>query len=128
MTPEFLASAPRLTGGSLTLAQVGLALMLAGGIGSCFPLWKSTTLSPDSIERRTYWTGMGTGLTLCFAACAPDWRLAVFSTLILGIGAVVIAFFKSNHIKINGRIYAADASKREPDRPPALAKNDENPY
>ena len=105
-----------------------MVVLLAGTIGSLFPLWKSATLSPDSIERRTYWTGTGVGLTLLFAAFAPNWKLAFLVVGALGFMIVFIAFFKSNHIKINGRIFAADAHNRKPDRPPALAKTDEDPY
>lgn len=125
---ELLADAPRPTGWSSGVFTFGLAIMLAGAVCSSFPLWKSASLSPDSIERRTFWTGTVVGLVLLFIACVPNWTMAFSLVGGLGFMLVFIAFFKSSHIKIKGRIYAADAHNREPDRPPALAKTDEDPY
>jgi len=128
MTIELLAAAPRLTGSSMTLAMVGLAIAAAGGVLSMFPLWKSATLSPDSIERRTYWTGLIVGLVLMFIACIPDWTLAVISVLVIGVAFVSVALRWTNHFKVNGRVYAMNSSNGKPDRPPALAKTDDGPY
>ena len=126
MTLELLANAPRLTGESMIMAQVGLAVVLAGGVFSMFPLWKSATLSPDSIERRTYWTGLIVGLVLMFIACIPDWKLATISVVVVGLGFLSAALKWTNHVKINGRVYAMNSSNGKPDRPPALAKDDED--
>lgn len=127
MSLELLANRPRLTGVSMTLAQAGLVVILAGGLLSMFPLWKSATLSPDSIERRTYWTGAAVGLFLMFIACIPNWKLAIGSVLLIGIGLISIALTWTNHLKINGRVYAMNSSNGKPDRPPTLAKDDEDP-
>ena len=127
MTLELLASGTQLTGGSRLLSSIALVALLAGGLGSVFPLYKSATLSPDSIERRTFWTGTVIGLALLFVAYIPDWSTAAFVVVVVGISLVAIALTKSNFIKIKGRIYALDAANREPDRPPALAKHEEDP-
>ncbi|MCX2934959.1 hypothetical protein ORI20_32375 [Mycobacterium sp. CVI_P3] len=103
-----------------TLAYIGLAAIIAGGILGMFPLWKSATLSPDSIERRVYWTGCAIGSVLLFFSQFPDWRQGLFFSIGAAVALLAIAFQWTNHIKINGRIYSAFNNNRRPDRPPAL--------
>ncbi|CAN5859671.1 hypothetical protein BH09ACT7_BH09ACT7_19710 [soil metagenome] len=103
---------------------IGLAIIAFGMVGSMFPLWKSATLSPDSIRRRVYWTGCVVGVPLLFVGQLPDWRSATFLAVGICLGVVVIAFNWTSHIKIGGRIYAAFTSSRAPDRPPALRADD----
>ncbi|BBY63276.1 hypothetical protein [Mycolicibacterium helvum] len=104
-----------------TLGYAGLAAIVAGGILSMFPLWRSATLSPDSIERRVYWTGCAIGITLLFCSQIPNWGQGVFFALGTAVAVLAIAFQWTNHIKINGRIYSAFNNNRRPDRPPAPA-------
>lgn len=118
-------SASPLSGVSLRLGQSGIAAMILGGICGMFPLWKSASLSPDSIQRRCYWTGFAAAVVLFFAAFLPDLKSALFVSVAAAIGMVSIAAMWTNHIKINGRVYAASAGNRRPDRPPALAGNDD---
>jgi cell division protein FtsW (lipid II flippase) len=100
------------------IAVSGLAI---GFVGSEFAMWKSARLSPDSIMRRFYWAGAAF-FTLCiFLSQVPDWKDATFGACIFGFCLVLLAFFRSSHIKIGDTIYAAWPSYRRPDRPPALA-------
>ncbi len=108
-----------------TLGYTGLAAIIAGGILSMFPLWKSATLSPDSIERRVYWTGCAIGTPLLFLSQFPDWPRGLFFACGAAVALLAIAFQWTNHIKINGRIYSAFNNNRRPDRPPALADEDD---
>ncbi len=87
-------------------------------VGGWFPLRKSSTLSPDSIQRRVYWSGCAAGLLLLFIGQLPDWRAATFITAAMGLGVVATAVQFTNHLRIRGRTYAAFP---KPDRPPALA-------
>lgn len=52
----------------------GIALMGLGTLAGSFPLWKSATLSPDSIQRRVYWVGSSSSAVRFSIAAA---RLAV---------------------------------------------------
>jgi hypothetical protein len=52
----------------------GFSIIAFGAIGGMFPLWKSATLSPDSIQRRVYWAGCGAGVLVLFLAQLPDLR------------------------------------------------------
>lgn len=103
---------------------IGIAVIAAATICSMFPLWRSATLSPDSIERRVYWMGSTLGVLMLFLSQLPDWRSACILTVAIGLGLVAIAFNWTNHIKIGGRIYAAFNNSRKPDRPPALRSDD----
>lgn len=107
------------------LGYAGVGALTAGLLLSMFPLWKSATLSPDSIERRVYWAGCAIGLPLLFLSRLPDWRGGFFLLIATAIGMVSIALFWTNFVKINGRIYSAFHLNRRPDRPPALAGEDE---
>lgn len=44
--------------------------------------------------------------------------------VVVGLWLLIIAFLRSNHIKIGGKTYAAFAFLRRPDRPPALQPDD----
>ena len=100
---------------------IGAAGLVIGVIGSLIPMWKSAVLSPDSIMRRFYWAG-AIFFTVCiFVSQVPDWKDATFGSALFGLGLVVIAFFRSSHIKVGNTIYAAWPSYRRPDRPPALS-------
>jgi len=104
---------------------LGLAAIVAGGILSMFPLWKSATLSPDSIERRVYWAGCAIGAPLMFFSQFPNWPRGLFLSVGTAVALLAIAFNWTNHIKISGRVYSAFNNNRRPDRPPALAPDDE---
>jgi hypothetical protein len=110
---------------STVLFWVGFAIIGLGAIGSTFPLWKSSALSPDSIERRVYWTGCGVGVPILFVSQLSDWKSALFMAVAFALALVSIAFLRTNHIKLGGQIYAAFSFLRRPDRPPVLRPNDE---
>jgi hypothetical protein len=97
------------------LAVTALAV---GMIGSTLIPWRSSTLSADSIERRFYWSGSAVAAVMLFISQWPDWTRGTLGALALCVGLVSIAFLRTSHIKIGGRIYAAFPVLREPDRPP----------
>lgn len=99
-----------------------MACISIGAIGGWFPLWKSATRSPDSIQRRVYWSGCVTGLLLLFIGQLPDWRAATFITAAMGLGVIATAVQFTNHLRIRGRTYAAFP---KPDRPPALTQEND---
>jgi hypothetical protein len=92
----------------------------AVAIFSSFPLWKSATLSPDSIERRVWWTGCAAAAVLMFVAQLPDWKSGLFVSIMTAVALFFVAGLWTNFIKINGRVYGAFNHNR-PDRQPALA-------
>ncbi|WP_163806421.1 hypothetical protein [Mycolicibacterium anyangense] len=103
------------------LGYAAVAALAGGTIFSSFPLWKSETLSPDSIERRVWWAGCTIAIPLMFLSQLPNWRGGLFVAIMASVTLCGIAFFWTNRIKIHGRIYAAFAINRRADRPPALA-------
>lgn len=103
------------------LRWLALSGLVLGTVLSWFPLWKSATLSPDSIRRRVYWIGCGVAVLAMFLSAVPDWPSAVFASGATALALVVLAWRWTNHLKINGRVWAASAADRRPDRPPALA-------
>ena len=88
-----------------------------------FPLWKSARLSPDSIQRRVYWTCSTLAALFCFLAELPDLQAGLFIGTGVGLTLVAIALYWTNHVKVRGRVYSALPSNRRPDRPPALSKD-----
>lgn len=100
-----------------------LAPLIIGFIGSEFAMWRSARLSPESIKRRCYWAGVSGFLVCLFLSQASDWREGLLAVCVFGFCFVVIAFFRSSHIKIGDTIYAAWPSYRRPDRPPALSED-----
>jgi hypothetical protein len=102
----------------------GITIIALATVGSMFALWKSATLSPDSIERRVYWTGCAIGAALLFASQLPDWKSATILAVAMGLGVVVVALKWTNHMKLGGRIYSVFSSNRRSDRPPALRDDD----
>ena len=96
----------------------------AAAIFSSFPLWKSATLSPDSIERRVWWSCCAAATVLMFFSQLPDWRSGLFVSIMAAVALFFVAGFWTNFIKINGRVYGAFTYNR-PDRPPALAQADD---
>jgi hypothetical protein len=105
------------------LGQTALAM---GVIGSSFPMWGSTTLSPDSIKRRFHWAGALTFVVSMFLSQLPDWRSATFGGGALLLGVLTSAVYWTNFAKIGGRIYAKSPNRRGPDRPPALSQEPRN--
>ncbi len=95
-----------------------LALMV-GAIGGSTPLWRSARLSPDSIQRRTYWLCCALVIVFGFASQLPNIPGALFVAGASALVLIGIAVYWTNHLKINGRVYAASARNRRPDRPPA---------
>src|ERR1700748_2584996 len=91
-----------------------------GLAGSVFPVVKSRTLSPASLQRRSYWIGCALALILLFLASLDRWPSNLFLIFVCAAAVVAIAFFRTSHIKINGRILAAYSVLRRPDPPPAL--------
>ncbi len=91
-----------------------------GIAGSVFPVIKSRTLSPASIQRRSYWTGCASTLILLFLASLDRRPSNLFLIFTCAAVVVAIAYFRTSHIKINGRIWAAYSVLRRPDPPPAL--------
>lgn len=108
------------------LSGLGVVSLVLGTVLSLSPLWKSATLSPDCIQRRVFWTGSALAVVLFFLASLPNWRSGLFVSVATAVAIGAIAFKSTNHIKINGRIYAMPPSKRAPDRPPALAPDVED--
>ena len=108
---------------SYLLSGLGLVALAAGVILSMFPLWKSATLSPDSIERRVYWTGTTIAVLLFSLSALPNWRTGLFVFFGGSLAILAISFMATKHIKINGRISARSATLRTPDRPPALTRD-----
>jgi hypothetical protein len=97
-----------------------MAAMGGAAAAGWFPIWKSSRLSPDSIQRRGYWFGTALCVLLLFLSQLPDLKSAVIISVAIGLGMVGVAFRWTRHIKISGRIYAASPSDRRADRPPAL--------
>ena len=106
------------------VGYAAVAALAAGTLLSSFPLWKSATLSPDSIERRVWWTGCAIAIPLMFLSQLPNWRGGLFVAIMASGTLIGIAFFWTNRIRVNGRTYAAFALNRRPDRPPALARDE----
>jgi len=100
------------------MVLIGLAV-----VGGWFPLWKSARLSPDSIQRRVYWTCSTLAALFCFLAELPDLQAGLFIGTGVGLTLVAIALYWTNHVKVRGRVYSALPSNRRPDRPPALSKD-----
>lgn len=101
----------------------GIVLMGLATLGGWFPLWKSSRLSPDAIQRRVYWIGGSLSAVMFFLSQLPDWKAGLFFGICMALGLVAIAFNWTGHVKIGGRIYAAFPNLRRPDRPPALSKD-----
>ncbi|WP_163696969.1 hypothetical protein [Mycolicibacterium sarraceniae] len=106
-----------------TLAYAAIGALGVGAIFSSFPLWKSATLSPDSVERRVWWTCCAATAVLLFFSQLPDWRSGLFVSIMTAVALFFVAGFWTNFVKINGRVYGAFSQGR-PDRPPALAQSD----
>ncbi len=97
-----------------------LIALAAGTLLSMFPLWKSAKLSPDSIQRRVWWTGCAVTTVSLFCSQLPYWQGGLFVAVMTVLVLFAVAGFWTNFIKINGRVYGAFSHNR-PDRPPALA-------
>lgn len=105
--------------------SIALIALATGTIFSMFPLWRSATLSPDSIKRRVWWTCCGITIVSLFCSQLPYWQGGVFVSALTGLALFTIAGFWTNFIKINGRVYGAFTQDR-PDRPPVLARDEES--
>ncbi|WNG93394.1 hypothetical protein [Mycobacterium sp. ITM-2016-00318] len=103
----------------------GLTAILLGAVGGMFPLWRSRTLSPASIQRRCYWAGAIGGTLLMFASQWPDWRSGLFVAFASLFVLVLSAYRFTSHIKLGGRIYEYMRDPNRPDPPPALARTDD---
>lgn len=119
MTPEIPVD--QVNPWSRTLGKTALAILMGGGLLSMFPLWKSATLSPESIMRRVYWTTAAVGLPLVFCSQLPYWAPASLLTILTAMGWLALAL-RAGHIKIDGQVYAMHT---RPDRPPALRDEDD---
>ena len=95
-------------------------------VGSWLPLWKSAVLSPDSIQRRVYWTGSAGFVLTVFVSELPNWRGGLFGAACFGLWMVILALKWGGHLKINGRKFAISARDRRPDRPPVLSSDDQD--
>lgn len=102
------------------LVWIAVGLVGFATVFGWIPLWKSSTLSPDSIQRRVFWTGMVGSLPLVFLALLPDVRGAVFVVACSALVIVMIALRWTRHVKIGQRIYGASPERHRPDRPPVL--------
>jgi hypothetical protein len=98
----------------------GLAAVVLGALAGMRPLWRSSVLSPASIQRRPYWTGSAVGAVLVFLGQLPDWRsgLAIASAVAFVMTGTAWRF--TSHLKIGDTVYAASRHNRRPDPPPAL--------
>lgn len=92
---------------------VALAALVNGAVGGSFPLWKSATLSPDSIERRVYWPCSSVVIVVGFVSQLPYWQGAIVVGACSALALTCIAFYWTNHVKIGGRVYAAFAHNRQ---------------
>ena len=102
------------------LFWIATVLVVFATVFGWVPLWKSSTLSPDSIQRRVFWTGMAGSLPLVFLAMLPDVRGAIFVVTCSALVIVMIALRWTRHVKIGQRIYGATSERHCPDRPPVL--------
>ncbi|BBY63271.1 hypothetical protein [Mycolicibacterium helvum] len=94
---------------SVVLLGFGSAMMLGGLVAVVVarqPKW----------ERRFYWVTWLIGGAVGSASLIPrGLGLAIATYLVLALVAVVWAFFRTNYIKLGGRIIAATPSDRQPD-------------
>jgi len=60
------------------LVWLAVLALIVGAIGGSTPLWKSTRLSPDSIQRRTYWLCCVLVVVFGFASQLPNIPGALF--------------------------------------------------
>lgn len=103
---------------------LGPAIVL-GGLFGMFPLWKSHTLSPASIQRRFYWTGAISGPLLMFVSQLPDWRSGLIVACASLFVLILVAYRFTSHIKLGGRIYEFMRHPGRADPPPALRSDGE---
>jgi hypothetical protein len=106
--------------GFVNVALVGL--VLAGPL-SLFPLWRSATLSPDSMKRRIFWTGTAIASVSMFPAVWPNWKLGVATSILVALAMTSIAARFTRHIKIRGKVYGVQHNDG-PDRRPSRAPKD----
>jgi hypothetical protein len=99
------------------MTMMGLAV-----VTGWFPLWKSTRLSPDSIQRRSYWTCTALCVLGLFLSQVPDWKAAAVLSLGIAFGMTAVALRWTRHVIVRGRIYAVHSDQRGPDRPPVLSE------
>jgi hypothetical protein len=111
--------------GNILFLWLAFGAIAIGVFGSTRAPFKSRTMSPDSIERWFYWTGCVIACVLVFISQWPNVTRGLFGAIAGGIALVAIAFLRTNHLKVGGRIYAAFDIFRRPDRPPALAPADD---
>ncbi|BBZ35470.1 hypothetical protein [Mycolicibacterium confluentis] len=102
------------------LAIVCLVIATLTGI---FPLWRSRSLSPDVIMRRTYWVCTVLTMLFAFLAVWPEWPAGLFASSAIGLTLVVFAGRYTRHIKIRGKVYGMPGTN-VPDRPPSRAPKD----
>ncbi|TGD88999.1 hypothetical protein BayCH28_06350 [Mycolicibacterium sp. CH28] len=110
--------------GHAVFMWLALGAIAIGIIGSTHAPFKSRTRSPDSIERWFYWTGCVTACIFVFMSQWPDVARALFGAIGGGLALVAIAFLRTNHLKVGGRVYAAFDIFRRPDRPPVLGSDE----
>lgn len=96
---------------------IAISAMVIGFTGSLIPAWRSANLSPESIKRRFYWTGGLLVIPCLVLSDWPYWQGGLFAAAAFFLCLVAIAFFRTGHIKIRGRIYSASSDHRRPDRP-----------
>ncbi|WP_199254047.1 hypothetical protein [Mycolicibacterium mengxianglii] len=88
----------------------GLAFAFVGLLADTYPV------SPTA-QGRIYWAGWGLATLLLTASVAHDgWRTAVLVMAVLVFIAVLLAYFRTSHLKIGGRI-----------RSPYIARTGETP-
>jgi len=108
------------------LINTGLFAIVSAVVFGSFPIWKSRTLSPDSIQRRVWWTCCAIASVAIALSQLPDWGRALFGFVCTILGMASIALMWTNFIKIDERVYTVFQGNRRPDRPPAL-HDDEQP-
>jgi hypothetical protein len=70
------------------------------------------------VERRLYWTCWLMGSTImALAFIDRGWRSVAWGLAAGLVGAVIVAYFRTSYIKINGRIYAFSIPDSRPDPP-----------
>lgn len=104
------------------LFYASLTFMGLAAASGWFPWWKSARLSPDAIQRRSYWGCTVLAVVLVFSSQVPDWKDAWIASVAMAFGMTVVALRWTRNVKIRGRIYTADPANRGPDRPPVLRR------
>lgn len=106
------------------MSTLALVLVAAGALalalGAAIPGRASATVSKRAAKRRIYWTGTAVGVILLFLGGLPDLQSSIAFVAAATILMTGWAYFRTPHLKIGDRIYAAYEPHRAPDPPPGV--------